>query len=261
MAGDQVVWQLGLRGKGDTAIWNSDNSVNREQGGKLISQAIAEQWEMVKEIDQRKKPPATTTRFLEGSELMSEGSLEFPEGIMVVFSDHGETQLMQDDFYHSNRYPQYGYGAYYHLAFWSSGPHLLQGSKPAKIHDVLTEVAVNGDLSYVIFNVSNVREHVLGIQASMEMTRNLDEWKIETFWDRFAPSVLHDPYQELHDCLFDLGPGRACVGQTIGGESRGKHLRSQSFRIRVERKWLLSPRSRSGFFFCRVGAELHAVQS
>ncbi|TWU33257.1 hypothetical protein Poly41_50090 [Novipirellula artificiosorum] len=209
IAGDQVVWQLGLRGKGDTAIWNSDNSVNREQGGKLISQAIAEQWEMVKEIDQREEPPATTTLFLEGSELMSEGSLEFPEGIMVVFSDHGETQLMQDDFHHSKRYPQYGYGAYYHLAFWSSGPHLLQGSKPAKIHDVLTEVAINGDLDYVIFNVSNVREHVLGIQASMEMTRNLDEWKIETFWDRFAPSVLHDPYQELHDCLFDLGPGRA----------------------------------------------------
>ncbi|MHB8899452.1 MAG: glycosyl hydrolase 115 family protein, partial [Thermoguttaceae bacterium] len=37
LAGSKVVWQLGLRGKGDRAIWLSDKSVGEAEAGRMIS--------------------------------------------------------------------------------------------------------------------------------------------------------------------------------------------------------------------------------
>ena len=65
LAGDKVIWQLGLRGKADRAIWHSDKSVDQSDAGTFISRAIAEQWEIVRSVDPRPLPPATTTLWLE----------------------------------------------------------------------------------------------------------------------------------------------------------------------------------------------------
>jgi hypothetical protein len=204
LAGDKVVWQLGLRGKGDRAIWHSDGSVDRSQAGKMISRAIAEQWDIVRSVDPRPTPPATVTLWLEGSTLMSEGSLTFPPGIMIVFADDGPTQIMQADFQSTPRTGAFGYGAYYHIAFWSRGPHLLQGSKPQRIRNQFDRIIAKGDRDYAIINVCNVREHVLGIQVATEIMTDRADWTEAAFWDRFAPPVLHEPYRVLLANLFPL---------------------------------------------------------
>ena len=72
--------QLGLRGKADRAIWQSDKSVDQSAAGEFISRAIAEQWKIVRSVDPRPTPPATTTLWAEGSELMNKGVLSFPDG-------------------------------------------------------------------------------------------------------------------------------------------------------------------------------------
>ncbi len=207
LAGDRVVWQLGLRGKGDRAIWDSDESVDRSTAGKLISQAIAEQWEIVRSVDPRPTPPATTTLWLEGSKLMSEGNLTFPKCITIVFCDHGPSQRMQADFYSTPRTDEFNYGAYYHIGFWSTGPHLLQGSTPQRIRREFDLIAAKGDTDYAIINVCNVREHILGIQAATELMIDAN-WIEAEFWDRFAPRVLHGPYQALLSNLFPIDDRR-----------------------------------------------------
>ena len=58
IAGEQTIWQLGLRGKGDRPIWDYDPSVSKDQAGKYISQAMNDQWQIVKQIDSRPTPPA-----------------------------------------------------------------------------------------------------------------------------------------------------------------------------------------------------------
>jgi hypothetical protein len=208
LAGDKVVWQLGLRGKADRAIWASDKSVSRADAGRMVSQAIAEQWEIVRSIDRRPLPPATTTLWLEGSELMSEGSLSFPDEIMVIFADQGESQRMQRDFHETPRDRSAGYGAYYHIAFWGTGPHLLQGSTPRRIRSEFDKIVRKGDTAYAIINVCNVREHVLGIQAATELMSAYEEWSEEDFWWRFAPEVLHEPYRILLAALIPLNSER-----------------------------------------------------
>jgi hypothetical protein len=208
LAGDKVVWQLGLRGKGDRAIWQSDKSVDPSQAGKLISQAIAEQWDIVRSIDPRTTPPATTTLWLEGSRLMSQGALSFPDGITIVFADEGRSQTMQDDFHKTPRIEDRRYGVYYHISFWGTGPHLLQGSKPYRIRREFDHVVGKGDTEYAIINVCNVREHVLGIQSAMEIMNDHDTWTEPAFWSRFAPPVLHGDYEELLDNLIPIGDER-----------------------------------------------------
>lgn len=208
LAGDHVVWQLGLRGKGDRAIWLSDKSVDKSQAGQFISQAIAEQWKIVRSVDSRPMPPATTTLWLEGSQLMSQGVLHFPEGITIVFADEGPTQTMQEDFYKTPRSPDYHYGVYYHIGFWNTGAHLLQGTTPGRIRCEFDKVIAKGDTQYAIINVCNVREHVLGIQVATEIMDDRSSWTEPDFWNRFAPPVLHGDYEELLGNLIPIAQNR-----------------------------------------------------
>lgn len=206
LTGDRVVWQLGLRGKADTAIWNSDKSVSRAEAGRFISRAIAEQWKIVQDVDPRPRPPATTTLWLEGSKLMSEGSLTFPAGVTVVFADEGASQQMQDDFHKTPRQPERDYGVYYHIAFWSRGPHLLQGTTPGRVKNVFDQVIETGDTHYAVVNVCSVREHVLGIQAAMTAMRG--PWNPDTFMREWSPPCLHESYRLLMGSFIPIEPDR-----------------------------------------------------
>ncbi len=206
LAGDRVVWQLGLRGKGDTAIWNSDRSVSRTQAGTFISRAVAEQFDIARQADPRPDPPATTTLWLEGSTLMSDGSLTFPENVTIVFADEGAGQQMQEDFATTPRRPGRAYGAYYHVGFWSRGSHLLQGTTPRRVKEVFDRIVAKGDTAYAIINVCNIREHVLGIAACMKaMHGRLDP---DRFMREWRPPCLQASYDLLLDSFIPLGAGR-----------------------------------------------------
>ena len=86
--GDNVVWQLGLRGIADRPLWASDQSAPKsmEDRGALISRAMARQYEIVRAVDSRPNPPATTTLWMEGAVLHEAGHLTFPKGITIVFA-------------------------------------------------------------------------------------------------------------------------------------------------------------------------------
>lgn len=195
LAGDHVIWQLGLRGRGDRPVWTADKGVTPQDAGALISRAMADQWQIVREVDPRPAPPATTTLWLEGSALMSQGSLTIPEGVTIVFADEGKSQTMQKDFYQTPRTAKAGYGVYYHVGFWMQGPHLVQGTRPEKLQRVFGEVVAKGDTRYAIINVCNVREHVLGVQAATEVMNDYAGWSPEGFLARFAPPALQPSYR------------------------------------------------------------------
>lgn len=242
LVGDKVVWQLGLRGKGDRAIWLSDKSVDQAQAGRMISRAIAEQWEIVRSVDPRPMPPATSTLWHEGSKLMSQGALSFPEGVTIVFADNGSTQTMQADFETTKRQDGRHYGAYYHIGFWNTGPHLLQGSRPDRIRHELDKVIAKGDTAYGILNVCNVREHVLGIQAATEIMNEGTAWSEADFWKRFAPPVLYKPYAELLDCLLPIADDRIMQDGALVSSAKRMLARYQAGQ-RVSK--VLSPKRRA----------------
>jgi hypothetical protein len=187
-----VVWQLGLRGIADRPAWQHDPSAPKTDAGRaaMISDAMALQWKIVREFDRRPHPPATTTLWMEGAEFNRQGLLKIPDGVTVVFSDNNPGWRMQADFYDTPREPRRTYGIYYHHALWGSGPHLVQGVPPWKTWEILKEAVTRQAGHYVVFNVSNVREFVLGLDATARMTRRLDsfdagEWLREWCEARF----------------------------------------------------------------------------
>jgi hypothetical protein len=206
LAGDQVLWQLGLRGRGDKPVWASDKGVTAADAGAFVSRALADQWAIVRAVDPRPQPPATATLWLEGSDLMRRGTLKFPPGITIVFADEGRSQMLQDDFRQTPREPGHTYGTYYHLAFWSEGPHLVQGTWPEKLKRNFDALLAKGDTHYAIVNVANVREHVLGLAAAMEIMQQGSAWDEREFLVRWAPPVLDEAYREFLASFVEL-PG------------------------------------------------------
>lgn len=187
-----VIWQLGLRGIADRPVWASDPAAPKtdEGRGKLISDAIALQWEIVRSVDKRPRPLATTTLWMEGAQLHQQGHLRFPPELAVVFSDNSPGWQLQSDFYEVPRQPGRNYGIYYHMALWNIGPHLAQAVSPQKAHAIFSLAVERQSNYYAILNVGNVREFVLGLDAASRMLRDfpgfdpdryLTEWCRERF--------------------------------------------------------------------------------
>ncbi len=157
--GDRVIWQLGLRGRADEAVWKRDKNVpmTSEGRGAIITDAISTQYDIVRKTLGHDKFVSTSTLWLEGAQLYGEGHLKMPKNTMVVFSDIGLDQMFGDDFYTTKRQPNEKYGIYYHVAFYSQGPHLAEGCDPLKMAYCYREALKMDSLTYAIVNVSNVR--------------------------------------------------------------------------------------------------------
>jgi hypothetical protein len=179
----QVVWQLGLRGIADRPLWVTDPHAPQTDAarGKLISDAMRLQAEIVRSVDPRPQPPMTTTLWMEGAALNREGHLQFPPDVTVVFADNSPGWKWQADFYETKREAGRGYGVYYHHALWGSGPHLAQAVPPRKTHELIKEAVARGASEYAILNVSNVREFALGVDASARMLREFAAFDPDRF--------------------------------------------------------------------------------
>jgi len=193
-----VIWQLGLRGKGDRPMWEADDSTPQSDTdrGRIISGAMADQVRILDEFWPKDLPRyMSTTLWAEGAVLNQKGLLTIPENTIIVFADNSPGWKWQMDFYKTQRNPKNRYGVYYHHALIGSGPHLAQAIPPHKTFALLQEAIQRGSGEYVIFNVSNVREFVLGTDATAKMAWNMDSFNADawlTDWinERFSTEKM-----------------------------------------------------------------------
>lgn len=184
--GDRVVWQLGLRGKGDRAIWKSDPNVpmdNASRGG-IISDAMATQHSLIAQVLGHKDFYATATLWTEGAGLYRTGDLKVPENTVVVFSDVGYSQMYARNFYECPRDPDTLYGVYYHVGFWMEGPHLAEGCDLRKLVKAYREADRTGTLFYTILNVSNVRPLHFSVWYQAQLLRNVKDFDPDSTLDQ-----------------------------------------------------------------------------
>lgn len=208
---DGVIWQLGLRGRGDRPVWYQNDRVPESTAarGKLISDAIRTQLDMVRQACPGQKLLSTATLWMEGMPLYKEGALTFPKETMVIQSDFGPDQMWGEGYNDTPRYPDTPYGVYYHLAFWGCGPHLIQGNRLEKIRFNFRQALAKGDTAYVALNVSNFREFVYGVGYEAELTWNMDRDGVAAYraaWCREEleaadTAALEDVYTEFFQCF------------------------------------------------------------
>ena len=212
--GTQVIWQLGLRGKADQAVWKSDPTIpnSMETRGQIITDAIQTQYDIIRAATQTEHFHSTATLWNEGSELYGKGFLKLPSDTIAIFSDFGLDQMFGEDFYTTRREENRKYGIYYHVGFWTLGPHLAEGCNPEKMAYCYRDAARNQNLYYSILNVSNVRpfhvsatlnSRLMKDPLSFDMSRGMLELDRELFGD--AADAVHELRKEYYRSFADFG--------------------------------------------------------
>lgn len=84
----RTVWTLGFRGQGDSPFWAADPRYDTDEArGRVLSEVIARQYEMVQELD----PGAPCVIYLYGEamDLYRKGVLTYPAGLTKIWADNG----------------------------------------------------------------------------------------------------------------------------------------------------------------------------
>lgn len=209
---DNVVWQLGLRGKADRPVWANDNAVSDDvkERGNLISDAISTQYSIIKEATKGDAKYFSSTLWMEGSYLFASKTLSFPENTMILFSDIGINQMYGTDFYDIQRLSDYRYGIYYHVQYWGHGPHLAPLTGIEKLLYNLKTAKEKGDIEYCILNVSNIREFTYEIKAYSEMLWNMDSFSTEKYESEYIEKyfdgnkIIQETITEYYNAIAEL---------------------------------------------------------
>ncbi len=194
-----VIWQLGLRGVADRPMWMADANVPQSDAdrGRIISGAMAAQVKILDAVCPGKKRLMSTTLWAEGSVLNQKGLLTIPEDTIIVFADNSPGWKWQRDFYETPRNPKNAYGVYYHHGLIGSGPHLAQVVPPHKTCEMMKAAVGKGAGAYAIFNVSNIREFVLGIDATAKMTWRLEGYDPDAWLDGWVKNRFASRQAEI----------------------------------------------------------------
>lgn len=212
--GEHVIWQLGLRGKADQAVWKADPSVSSsmEDRGYIITDAIGTQYDIIRKTLGTENFYSTATLWNEGSELYGKGFLRLPETTIPVFSDFGIDQMFGEDLFSVGHKMDGKYGIYYHAGFWKLGPHLTEGCDPVKMAYNYRNAAKDGKLCYSILNISNVRPlhisaiinaRILKSPADFNAEKALLSLDKELFGE--AGELVNELHREYYLSFADLG--------------------------------------------------------
>lgn len=179
-----VIWQIGVRGRGDRPFWTvlkpggswSDWGVESEEENRrragLISQAMREQAQMIREATGGRPVRLATQLWMEGAEFYRKGLLDIPDGTIIMFSDNCPGLKMQPDIGAVRSLPDGGhYGLYYHLAV-VLGNHYCELVPPSRTRQVLLDARGKGAQDLVLFNVSNVRPFLFTLAMAAEVARD-----------------------------------------------------------------------------------------
>ena len=187
---NNVVWQLGLRGKADRPVWEEDSPTESQlkEYADYISNAMQEQKRIVLQATQGKAKYFSTTLWMEGSTLIEKGLLALDEDMIIVFSDNGPNQMFGKDYDKVPRKNNLQYGIYYHVQYYDIGPHLAPQTGLDKLYYNIQRTQKKGDHAYYILNVSNLREFVFEISAYANMLWDFKGFSTERYLENYCQS-------------------------------------------------------------------------
>ena len=189
-----ILWEIGLRGLSDQPYSALDPSVrgNEKAQGRLISKAIAEQMQIVR--DRYPKAVFITDLWMEGNNLMRSGDLVIPKDVITVWADTGYGYLRDEN----QAGP--GQGAYIHVAMYNGSANQLSELTPVdRLFSSLGRFQKAGATDFLLVNTSDVRPVTMGASAVLDFgwkgasIGSSDDfythWSTEEFGAKAAPDV------------------------------------------------------------------------
>ena len=215
----RVVWQLGLRGKKDEAVWKNDPAVPTtwEGRGELVTRAIQTQHDIIKRVLGHENFYSTATLWNEGSMLYGKGFLKLPEGTIPVLADFGIDQMFGEDMFTTVKNAKDSYGVYYHTSFWALGPHFAEGCHPEKMGYSYGIASQYGGLRYSMLNVSNVRpmHFSISMNAAFLQDPNADAKETAEAFDR---AIFGEDAEKITPLRYEYYDSFADFGEDLAKE-------------------------------------------
>lgn len=200
---ENVLWQVGLRGKADRPVWEEAVPTEDElkKYGEYISNAISKECEIVKKHTNSKSAYFTTTLWMEGSTLAEKGFLTFDNDVCLIFSDNGPNQMYGNEYNKIPRDSDTKYGIYYHLQYYDIGPHLAPQTTLEKLDYNIKKAYQKRDNHYAIINASNIREFTFELNAVAKLLYDTESFDINTYLDEYCNTIYGANIEEAKECI------------------------------------------------------------
>jgi len=193
----EVVWSVGYRGKGDQPFWtNEKDMTDPVKRGEVITKAIAKQVELVRKINP--KADIIANMWSEGAEMVHQGLIKLPEGVILVWPDKGEG-IIQD-----NGKVRVGQGIYYHTAMLNGRCNqLTEMVNPGRIYNQVGRFVKAGATAFFLVNVSDVRPVPLSTDCAMKLA-----WNAKPYLDKTDEQNMLAFYEDWSTRQFGVDVGR-----------------------------------------------------
>lgn len=206
---DKGIWSVGFRGQGDLPFWEQDPAYRTpEARGKLISQIICEQCDLLREYVP--SPTCCTNLYGESMELYQGGYLTIPDHVIKIWADSGYGKMVSRR--QGNHNPRVvslptatdvgPHGLYYHVTFHDlqASNHLtMLPNSPEFVGRELTNALEKGVSEYWLVNCGNIRMHayMLDLVSRIWQSGNVD---INRHREDFTPDYFPEAAEETAAC-------------------------------------------------------------
>jgi len=204
----QVVWEINLRGWADGPYeeLSLPDGGTPQQRAEIISQALADQAQLVRKIDPNPNLEMMTSLYAEMGRFYDQGWIKVPPGVTTGFCDAGMNGMSYSKkFWTEKRVAQQHYGQYFHTQYFGGGPQI------AKCTPIETYLKVNmdamfqrGDTQHMLLAMNHLRHQQIELRGIAEMLWDYPAFKPREYLQRYcrdefdaaAPKVaaLYDAY-------------------------------------------------------------------
>ncbi|WP_069661232.1 glycosyl hydrolase 115 family protein [Arcticibacter eurypsychrophilus] len=165
-----VIWPVGIRGLSDEPF-QFPEGITDEEKAKTFRDVIRTQIDLVtKSLPQGEKPIFTFTMYSEMFDYYRKNAAAFdlPSNVNIIWIDNNDgimSALPKD-------LGRWKHGVYYHLAYWW-GPFTKQEVHtitPSRIAEQFDQVVKAGATEYMLVNVSEMRDYIMGLRMLADIT-------------------------------------------------------------------------------------------
>jgi hypothetical protein len=175
-----VIWPVGMRGTEDRPFTFPQGTTD-EQKAATFREVIGEQVKMARDLLPKDKTPLF--HFTMYNEMLPQyqrdpSAFDLPTDVTIVWPDDNDGHMRALP----SSLGKWKHGVYYHLAYLGNrlSKQLTHTVEPAVIADQFDKIVKSGATDYMLVNVSEVRDYVMGTRMLADIT-----------WD--APAIYSAP--------------------------------------------------------------------
>ncbi|MBM4143199.1 MAG: hypothetical protein FJ225_06370 [Lentisphaerae bacterium] len=177
-AGKKVLWTLNFRGLLDRPFWADDPNMKPdappEARARIINEALAAQYELIREVRGEDKPEVFGYLWGELYQLYNAGLLRFPRAATIIHTDDGDA-CMRANLEELVRKSPYATGVYQHISMFNGAQSMRVTSFAPRVYArELKRVVDLGMNRIFILNVGNLREKIFNLRQVMGYANDYD---------------------------------------------------------------------------------------